>query len=268
MKEDIQTLSNYLDTLQREGQYFFSRKKVYEVLHLSPIAFHHALYRLNKKGRIQRVRGDFYNIIPLEHQNIGSVPATWFIDQFMNSLSTQYYVGILSSAALHGAAHQQPMVFQVITDRPMRPINLGRLHLEFYYKKLIMPNFYSAVKTEAGAMQVATPEMTACDLLRYLNAAAQINNVATVLIELAEKIDISVFNQYARQGWVDISTIQRLGYLLESLDLELPPLDELALWVQTHTRCYRPLVRGHQAPVLKRNARWRILVNEEVEPDL
>ena len=28
----------------------------------------------------------------------------------------EYYVGLLSAAALYGAAHQQPMVFQVLTS--------------------------------------------------------------------------------------------------------------------------------------------------------
>jgi len=30
-------------------------------------------------------------------------------------------VGVLSAAAIHGAAHQQPMIFQVVTDKPTRP---------------------------------------------------------------------------------------------------------------------------------------------------
>ncbi len=86
----------------------------------------------------------------------------------MKSISAEYYVGILSAAALHGAAHQQPMAFQVITNQICPPITLGRLRITFHYKKHIAPEYYQAVKTETGTMHVATPEMTACDLLSNL----------------------------------------------------------------------------------------------------
>ena len=37
------------------------------------------------------------------------------------------------------------------------------------------------MKTETGAMRVSTPEATALDLLRYLEGAGHLGNVATVL---------------------------------------------------------------------------------------
>lgn len=261
------SLSDYLDDLQKRGQYTFSREEVSKMLSLSAVAFHHALNRLLKKGRIRRVRGDFYILIPLEYQTAGSLPVTWFIDAFMHKFSNDYYVSILSAAALHGAAHQQPMVFQVIADRVLSSITLGHARLEFHYKKKILPAFYTSVKTEEGAMHVATPEMTACDMIRYLNSAGQINNVATVLIELAEKMDSAVLIEYAKQSWVEVTVLQRLGYLLEALNL-MSHLDELAEWVQKKTHFYRLLVTGQDAPIFEENERWRILVNEMVEPDL
>jgi len=43
----------------------------------------------------------------------------------MRYLDQPYPVALLGAATLHGAAHQQPMLFQVMTDRPSRPACAG-----------------------------------------------------------------------------------------------------------------------------------------------
>ena len=64
-------------------------------------------------------------IVPLEYQIAGGPPAAWFIHDLMAAMQLPYYVGILTAAALHGASHQQPQEFQVITDRSVRPLTVG-----------------------------------------------------------------------------------------------------------------------------------------------
>ena len=53
----------------------------------------------------------------------------------------------------------------------------------------MLPDCYQLKKTMSGMMQIATPEMTAFDLVRYMDAAGQVNHVATVLCELVEQLD-------------------------------------------------------------------------------
>ena len=43
-----------------------------------------------------------------ENRVAGAPPASWYIDDFMKAIGAPYYVGVLTAAALHGAAHQQP----------------------------------------------------------------------------------------------------------------------------------------------------------------
>lgn len=267
MKVDKSGLANFLDNLQTSGQYYFSRKKTIRALKLSDAAFKLAVNRLAKKDRVARIYGDFYILIPLEYKEIGCLPAPWFIDDLMRSFNADYYVGLLSAAALHGAAHQQPMVFQVITNKILNPIKAGRLRIEFHYKKNIDPSLSKPVKTETGTMRVATPEMTAYDIVKYIDAAGQINNVTTVLHELLEKINFEILLSYANKNFVEVSAMQRLGFLLEYL---FPKLDltQLASWVKQKNPRYRLLVAGSSAPIIERNKRWCILVNETVEPDL
>lgn len=267
MKSANIRLADYIDQLQSEGQYWFLREEVAAYLGLSPAAFKLAVARLAEKNRLQRIRADFYTIVPLEYRSSGSLPVTWFINDFMAHNQADYYVGLLSAAALHGAAHQQPMVFQVISNQLMPSINVGQLRINFHYKKTIKPEFYQRIKTATGSMQTSTPEMTVFDLVRYMDVAGQINNVATILIELIDKIHVDKLISFAEHGDIETATIQRLGYLLQYLDLpvDLAALEKIVRKRHPH---YRALITGSNAPVIETNKRWRILVNEAVEADI
>lgn len=265
MKEEY-TLKRYLEYLQSRGKYIFLRSETIAKLNLTNNDFKKAAHRLVQKGKISRIRGDFYTLIPLEYQASGTLPATWFIDSFMKYLELPYYCGLLTAAALHGVAHQQPMVFQVVTTRQMRPIQVGNLKIEFLYKKVVHPHFYQPMKTATGNMNVATPEMTAFDLVRYMNASGQVNHVATVFCELVEQLNAEKLAELLKSDDVEITSVQRLGYLLDVLKL---PIDLLPLENQLKQRkvSRRLLVVSSGEPILEYNQRWHILVNEPVEPD-
>ena len=76
----------------------------------------------------------------------------------MVALRQPYYVALLSAAALHGASHQQPQMFQVMTNKPMRPIRAGRTELHFYTTQHLGIATTAEVKTPTGAIRVSTPE--------------------------------------------------------------------------------------------------------------
>lgn len=260
-----QSLSSYIDSLQAKGRYYFLRSEAINVIGFSPQAFKLAYYRLQKKGRVKRVRDDFFIIIPLEYQS-GGLPASWFIDDFMKNQNIHYYVGILTAAGIHGASHQQPMVFQVIANKQMRPILIGKVRIEFYYNKHSENVSIVSVKTETGYMNVSAPEATAYDLVRYMGSAGQINNVATVLTELSQQINMEKFLQWVRKGGLDISVLQRLGYLFEYLKMEFPA-DEFSKFISEQKPKYRLLAPGKKDEIIEKNKTWKIIVNEQVEPD-
>ena len=82
-------------------------------------------------------------IVPLEYRIPGSPPVSWYIHDLMAAMKLPYYVGLLSAAAIHGSAHHHPQVFQVITDRPVRPILTGRAKIEFFVSKSIGHDVFS-----------------------------------------------------------------------------------------------------------------------------
>lgn len=260
------TLSTYLDQLRMDGLYWLSRNKAIDLLQMSDKAFKLAAHRLSIKGSLKRVRGDFFIIVPPEHRAIGALPAVWFIDALMKHLNQQYYIGLLTAAALHGSAHQQPMTFQVITDKPTRDITVGQVFIKFHYKNDISSRFYQFKKTMSGMVQVSTHEMTAFDLVKYMNDSGQINHIATVLTELVEKLDARKLVEFLKKGDVEIATAQRLGYLLDRLQLsiDLLPLEKE---LKKHKKSRRLLVVANDQPVIEYNQRWHIEVNEQVEAD-
>lgn len=108
MRKQDQTLKEFRISLAQEGKNTFCFEEAQKAHGGEIMATRKVLYRLVKTKELFSPRKDFFVIIPPEYQNVGSVPALWFIDAYMQETKSPYYVGLLSSAALLGAAHQQP----------------------------------------------------------------------------------------------------------------------------------------------------------------
>jgi predicted transcriptional regulator of viral defense system len=123
MKTESKSLADWVNQRQKSGLYAFTRSEVLQQLELRSGALAKALQRLSVVGRVSCVRKGFYVIVPLEYQTIGSVPAEWFIDDLMRFIGQPYYVGCLSAAAIHGAAHQRPQEQQVVVPAHVRMVD-------------------------------------------------------------------------------------------------------------------------------------------------
>ena len=86
-----------------------------------------------------------------------------------------------------------------------------------------------------------------------------------MLAELAEKIDPQKLVQAAEADG-ELASAQRLGYLLELVGAS-KTVSKLAKWLDGHSPrpvLLRPDIVGTE---ITRNARWRVIVNDKVEPD-
>ena len=259
------TLLGHIEHLQENGTYVFCIQDLKSEYVGSEQGLLLAISRLISKKRIVRLHHQFFALVPIEYRKVGSPPPTWFIDPLMNFLEKRYYVGILSAAAIHGAGHQHPQEFQVITDLPLRSFNVGSYRIHFFSKKNIKGMSTTKVMTETGSMLVSTPELTALDLIRYYKAAGYFNNIATVLTELSEHIDPQKLVQAAKAGF-ESSIIQRLGYLLDQSS-ETRITDPLWKWLTSHKIFDVPLRPGGSCKATRKNERWKIMINENIERD-
>jgi predicted transcriptional regulator of viral defense system len=264
--DSAKTLSELVDRFQESGRYTFSREEALKKLGLNAESLKKAVSRLAAKDRIAVPRRGFYVVVPLEYRIAGAPPASWFIDQLMLHLGRPYYVGLLSAAALFGAAHQQPQEYQVVTDQPQRLMHVGRNRIRFLVKKNAAKVAIEEHKTDTGTISVSTPEATAIDLCRYTAVAGGLDNVATLLSELAERIDERRLIEAAKADG-EMAFLQRLGYILENF-APGGHSSKLAEWVDERNPRNAPLNPGKPIKGQPVNRRWRIIVNDIIEGDI
>ena len=262
------SLIEYITALQASGRYTFTRDEALNNLQITPDAFKLAALRLIKKKRLMRPKQGFYVIVPTEYQAAGSLPVPWYINSLMQLEPQDYYVGLLSAAALYGAAHQQPQVFQVISTKRFRTIVTGRTRLQCFIKKNIPVISHQPFKTPTGYMNVSTPEMTAFDLLRYVKSSGYLNHVATILSELQEKLDLTRFTQLLATDNLELPYIQRMGYLLEIVEAKEDILELLKNWIKEHSPRFIPLRTDKTFKTTPKNLDWHLYVNEQIESDI
>ncbi len=232
-----------------------------------------AMMRLRQAGQFFSPTPGLYVAIPPEYASWGVVPAMDFIEPLMNKLARRYYVGLLSAAELHGAAHQRPQVFQVIVDKPLADRDFGRVRLRFYTRRAI-ERYPTLLRNSAtGQVPISTTEVTALDLAARPNDAGGLNNVATVLGELAIESKLSAAALADAAQLFPQAVTRRLGWLLDCVAAEADTgeltaaLEQLLGQGESRGRALDLLDpagsrRGHASN------RWRVVENTEVEPDL
>ena len=218
-----------------------------------------ALQRLARRGRVTKVKDYFYVVVPLEYASAGVPPASWFVHNLMAAMRLPYYVGLLTAAGHHGASHQQPQEFQVITDRSTRPLVVARTRVRFFASKYVRQAAVVDVKTPTGTMRVSAPETTALDLVRFAKAAGHLDYVAAVLADLAHLLDAKRLLEAVRIVG-DLPNAQRLGFILNrghGQRLTGP----VHAWVERHNAHAVRLRPGRPLSGARLDRRWQVLVN-------
>ena len=258
-------VKDYISSLAASGRYHFLSSDARKALGVSADAAKLALNRLARQKLIAQPARGFYVIVPPEYRALGCLPADQFIPGLMERLNQPYYAGLLSAAQFHGAAHHRPQEFQVLLERPRRPLSCGQVRATFIVRKRLRQVPVQSFKTPRGPIRASTPEGTAVDLVGYYDRAGGLDQVATVLLELAEQIDpqnLLTAAQSAPVPWA-----QRLGYLLDIFGAR-ERTRHLSAYVKANARQTVPLLPGTTRKEASRDANWKILVNVDIEPDL
>jgi predicted transcriptional regulator of viral defense system len=263
-------VSAWVEDLEKKGRNSFSLLQLEEELpNYSEIAIKSALKRLSKKGKIVSIHKGFYLIISAPYANRGILPAALFMDSFMNYLQRPYYVGLLSAAALYGAAHQQPQEYFVVTDFPvLRPSHKKGLKVNFISKKTIEKRLLKERKTESGYLKVSSPVLTASDLVQFEKRSGGITRVATVLNELVEEMDPKEFNTVFFKT-TPATAVQKLGYLIERIIKNEDLANQLFNASKENQLDFFRIPLKPSAPVkgFSSDNRWKVIANIEIEMD-
>jgi predicted transcriptional regulator of viral defense system len=263
---DSRDLPSWVDSRQEQGLYFFTREEALQTLQFSEEAFKKAAARLAKKDRILRIRSGFFVIIPLEYRSTGILPPEWFIADLMAYLEQPYYVGLLSAASLHGAAHQQPQQFQVVTTVPQREVRKKGLAIRFFFKTNFKATPVTQIKAQTGHIFVSSPEATALDLIRYARSIGGLDRVLTVLQELGKSMDAAKFIDATKADGTPVCA-QRLGWLMEKSG-NATLVKGLAGFIADRNPPFARLDPSLSTADSEKDSRWRLWINTDVESDL
>ena len=259
-------LSGYVSGLLSTGRAVFTADEAEQALGVGHGAFLDAAERLQRRKALLNPRQGFYVVVPPQYASWGAPPPAWYIDALMRREGQAYYVGLLKAAELHGATHQAVMEFQVVTAKRLPRIRVGRSLIVFYFRKdmEVVSGGIEERKTDTGTMKMSSAALTALDLLRYPQASGGIDNIATVLSDLRQKIDPEQLA--ALSAVVERPVVQRLGHLLDHFDHDVltePMLEALRArgslpWTELDRR-------GAQDPDFapeprQRDLRWRVIV--------
>jgi len=265
--------SDYLKHIRSLGRRSFTIDQAISGLKVSKGSIISAISRLKKRRELISPAKGFYVIIPPEYKQQGCIPPEELIPLLMKHLDIDYYAALLSAAQYYGAAHQKPMRFQIITNKQIwRKLEFGQIRIDCLYKKSLkdLPTQNFTVKT--GYLKVASPELTALDLLIYSNKSGGLNHIATVLSELIEAIDpeklIALAKQLHENVW-----FQRIGFILDHIDpydteSNQNIIDALANYLASKKLKYMPLAPEIPSTGYPYSKKWMIIENTDIESDI
>ncbi len=266
MKKSHVKSSDFLPNLMSKGIYSFTTEQARKEFKTSARATIAVLWRFKKRGLINTPYRGFHVIVPPEYRAFGCLPAEEFIPDLMDHLKSPYYAGLLTAAQFHGAAHQKPQYFQVVAPKNRAGIECGRVRVSFIARGNLQKIPVETRNTPRGTLRLSTPEGTALDLVTYPEHAGGLGNVATVLLELSEKMQPTTLAKTVKRAGA-MPYVQRLGYVLDLLKLKelAAPLAE---YVAQRAQVIAPLVPSLPKEGTPKNAKWKLFINSGIEADL
>lgn len=259
--------SDLSDWLIGQGRHFITTADAAGVLGVRAESVPASLERARKAGKMISVTKRGWVAVPPEYRSAGAPPPSHYVHQLMGHLGHPYYVGFLSAAAILGASHQAPMVFQVVTPARLRKRRIGRGRIEFIPRAAAVerPRWQHGVPT--GRIWVSTPEVTVLDLVESPRDGAGLSNVATVVGSLLMdgSLDAAALASVAAE--YPAAVAQRCGYIIDlmagecGVEFDTAPLQALVAGCR-----YRHLSSGGGDG--RHDSRWHVVVNAEIEHDL
>lgn len=239
-----------------------------EVMHLCGLPANQVSQRmasLRKGGKLFSPARGLWVPIPPEYRTWGAPDPMVYIDDMMAHLGAGYLVGWLTAAERHGASHHAAQVFQVATDKTVRARAFGRSRLEFYARSYVGSATQSAELLRNTGVCVASPGATMLMLAADPGMCGGMSNVANLVIELAEEhLDFEAEATTDAPLFPDAAA-RRLGWLLDAFGAGAP--DGLAGYCAA-LASEPSFLSPSSARTGRLDSKWRIVVNEEVDPDI
>ena len=253
-----------LEQLQASGRRVFTVTDARERLGVSRFNSLRILGNLKRQKRILTLTHGLYALWHPSERKWGLRPLP-ILDSLMNFRKMPYYIGLLSAADYHGAAHHKPQVLQVVIPKQLSLRKASQLHISFHVKKKFPIIGLEKVMTESGTVYYSSPELTALDVIYYQSACAGFGNVCIVVHDLISHLD-GVRLKKMIEEYPYAACVQRLGFLMEYFGADLKLLKPLQQWVKRKQLV--PVALSPDCPKKgKIHKNWQVIENAKVETE-
>lgn len=216
-----------LFTLEKEGKSVFKTDDAYRIIDSSRDSVNTALYRLRKKGRIEKIERGKYLLIPAK----SGIEGAWAEMPFLiaSELAAPYYIGFWSALNYWGMTEQVPSVTFVVTTKRKKRKKLVYGPITFEFITLSKKKFFGMVeeKIEGGTFNISSKEKTVVDCLLYPQYCGGIDEVIKGIWEGQSELDFKKILDYSKKVGVEV-VMRRLGYILDMLEIKNDVAEKIA----------------------------------------
>lgn len=228
--KNISTQSNeLLSHFNGQNKPCFDYREAFEVFPASKEStVRELLSDMTKRGLLMRLKEAVYYIIPYE-QNAETFMPDWHLIAGYIVKGAGHYIGYYSALQIHNLITQPSLKEQIVVSKQFRPseIKIRNVPFQFIYhnekhffgsKKIWIDNFNKVLCSDL--------EKTFIDCLFKPDYAGGIVEVARAIYISKDKIKFDVLLDYIKK-FNSQAVIKRLGFLLETLEINNPIIDEL-----------------------------------------
>ncbi len=211
---------------------------------------------LAKKKWIIALKRGVYLIVPLS----AGIKSQYTEHEFViaSHLVSHYYIAYWSALNFYGFTEQTP--FSVFVATTHRIKNREVLNVKFSFVTLNKRKFFGFEPTTIGTYKVniSDREKTLADALDHPEYCGGMLEVIKSLLNANGKISVEKVADYA-QRMKNITVLKRLGYLVESLELNVKP--EILSMMQATISSGMSALDPASPKTGLNNTRWNLLVN-------
>ncbi len=253
----------YLDLLHREFHAPFTTEEAVKVLGLDKTKGRRTLAHLVSNGWLSRISKGIYSTVPLGTLDPKSqAENAWIV---ADKLFAPCYIGGWSAAEHWHLTEQVFNDIFVVTAKDIRRTKQPIKNIRYKLKSVKKSRIFGTSNAWIGGVKVlvSDPSKTLVDMLDDPSTGGGIRHVADILINYFESDhkDSTLLHKYIKK--MNNNTIyKRLGYLLESLEINEKPFVE---------KCKKKISTGYSdldptvASEGKLTNRWNLKINVKLD---
>jgi predicted transcriptional regulator of viral defense system len=246
--------------LEWDKQAIITTEDALKILGVSYDHTRQILHRLSRDRWLAMIKPGKYELIPAERGELAFADTNHLF--IGSALVEPYYFSYTTAAFFHGLTTQAASTVYIATNRGMPRQMLIR---EKQYRVVVQPEhkFFSFTQVDAYGSQVnmAEREKTILDSLDRPGYAGDIPEVAGMIQRGKSNLDWEKLVDYAVRFETKV-LLQRLGYLIDLLNIHIEPQVRNRLFVQAsgNTKCYLGQPR-HWHTGGNYDSTWRVVDN-------